>query len=252
MSLTAFEYKIVQPPAELSNFVESFWMLQNRTGKDQPVIILPDGRIDIFFSQSAAEPFHATLSGLDSQPGKTNIAAGTHTFAISFKLLAAEYVLKDSVAPLLNHAKHLPTGYWNISSADLKDFDLFCKKVSQQVKSFVNAEIDNRKIDLFNLIYTSKGEATVKEIADTCHWSSRQINRYFNQWFGMSLKTYCDIIRFRASFPHIHQGKLFPELNFTDQSHFIRQIKKYAGVLPKDLSTNKDDRFIQFSTLTDE
>ncbi|HWV29535.1 MAG TPA: hypothetical protein VN038_07775, partial [Dyadobacter sp.] len=45
------------------------------------------------------------------------------------------------------------------------------------------------------------------------------------------------------------EGRLFPDENYADQSHFIREIKKYAGVVPKELERNKNDRFIQFSTL---
>ncbi len=36
------------------------------------------------------------------------------------------------------------------------------------------------------------------------------MNRYFNQEYGISLKTYCNILRFRASFRHIKEGKLYP------------------------------------------
>jgi AraC-like DNA-binding protein len=91
---------------------------------------------------------------------------------------------------------------------------------------------------------------TVTELSEKVSWSSRQINRYFNQQFGLSLKAYCGILRFRASFPNIKEGKLFPEQNFSDQSHFIKEVRKLAGVSPKELMKNKNDRFIQFSALT--
>ena len=81
------------------------------------------------------------------------------------------------------------------------------------------------------------------------HWSSRQINRYFNQQFGISLKVYCNILRFGASFKHISEGKLFPEQNLTDQNHFIKEIKKYAGVKPKVLSKNKDNQFVNITAI---
>jgi len=81
------------------------------------------------------------------------------------------------------------------------------------------------------------------------YWSSRQINRYFNQQFGISLKAYCNILRFGASFKHISEGKLFPEQNFTDQNHFIKEIKKYAGVTPKELSKNKNERFVNITAI---
>src|SRR6187551_2773962 len=102
---------------------------------------------------------------------------------------------------------------------------------------------------LFDLIYSSNGSLPVKELSDKVFWSSRQINRYFNEQFGISLKAYCNILRFRASFSHIKDGKLFPHENFADQSHFIKEVKKLSGVSPKELKRNQNDRFIQFSTL---
>jgi AraC-like DNA-binding protein len=89
----------------------------------------------------------------------------------------------------------------------------------------------------------------VKELSEKVYWSSRQINRYFNQQFGVSLKAYCNILRFSASFKHISEGKLFPGQNFTDQNHFIKETKKYAGVTPKELSKNKNDRFIDITAI---
>ncbi len=213
---------------------------------------MPDGRIDLFFSKTATEPFHIVLLGLESHPSNVVIAPQTLTFAVSFKLLGAEYVLKHSVASLLNGGMRLPDDFWGISSADLDDFDAWCDRISEKIKTLPTKEPDPRKLALFGLIYDSHGDLTVHEMADKVHWSSRQINRYFNQWFGLSLKTYCNILRFRASLGQIKAGKFFPEQNFADQAHFIRTVKKYAGVAPKELNKNKNDRFIQFSALPKE
>jgi|GEM_PF-3923390 len=68
----------------------------------------------------------------------------------------------------------------------------------------------NRNQKLSNLIYTTNGSLTVKAYSEEVFWSSRQINRYFNQTFGLSLKAYCNILRFRASFQQIKEGKLLP------------------------------------------
>jgi AraC-like DNA-binding protein len=109
--------------------------------------------------------------------------------------------------------------------------------------------MDERKRDLFRLIYASNGEMSVKELSEKVFWTSRQINRYFNRQLGLSLKAYCNILRFRTSVEHIAKGKLFPELDFADQTHFIREIKKFSGVAPKELSKNKNDRFVLLSVL---
>src|SRR5690606_27153327 len=114
-------------------------------------------------------------------------------------------------------------------------------KVAVTMHSLIKPGIDGRKQKLFNLVYASNGSLTVNELADSVGWSNRQINRYFNQQFGISLKAYCNILRFRASLLQIRDGKLFPEQNFSDQTHFIKEIKKFSGVVPKQLFKNQND-----------
>jgi AraC-like DNA-binding protein len=249
MEIDKIEYKVIKPNPLLSPFVESFWILVNKSDDVQEMIILPDGRVDVFFSYSNTDAYHVSLMGLETHAEQVSFAPRTLIFAVSFKLLAIEYLLHMSIAEYIGYGCTLPAGLWGISKEDLDDFDAFCEKVSGKLKTLIPADIDARKMQLFEMIYSSNGTTPVHELSEKVYWSSRQINRYFNQWFGISLKHYCDILRFRASFQHIKEGKLFPEEAFTDQSHFIKNVKKYAGVIPKELSKNKNDRFIQFSTL---
>jgi len=250
MALADLIYKTAVPSKTLSPYVESFWMLSNPTDETKEVIVLPDGRVDVFFSYSLEETFNCSLAGLGSEPSQGTIAPQSVMFAVSFKLLAVEYLLNTSIAPYANLVDQLPEDFWNIKPADLNDFGVFSDKLSAKLESLlVHQEIDPRKQKLFELIYATQGAMSVHELADTVGWSSRQINRYFNQWFGLSLKTYCNILRYRASFTEIKEGKLFSAQNFADQAHFIKDVKKFSGVTPKELSKNKNDRFIQFSTL---
>ncbi|MFT3982145.1 MAG: AraC family transcriptional regulator [Ferruginibacter sp.] len=242
-----FAYTYRYPSKDLSPFVESFWMLENDSDNSPEVIVLPDGRMDLFFSRSAAEPFHVTWMGIGTLPDKTIVQPRSVMFAISCKLPAAEYIFRNSIR--INEARPMPADFWGFNDRDLADFAAFCEKASASMRLLLPAQADNRKLELFELIYASNGSLTVKELSEKVYWSSRQINRYFTQQFGISLKAYCSILRFRASFSHISEGKLFPQENFADQSHFIKEVKKLSGVVPGDLSKNKDGRFIQFSTL---
>lgn len=245
-------YRSEQPNTSLSDFIESFWMLDNPSG-DKEVILLPDGRIDILFSQSAKDPFHIVLLGISTHPEQIILAEKTKIFAVSFNVLAAEYILHESVSDLIDGAKNLPSDFWGFSIVDFNDFEKFCQKASEKIQEqLLIQKIDERKRKLFQLIYSSKGAFSVKELSEKVIWSERQINRYFNKQVGISLKSYCGILRFRASFEHIKEGKLFPQQNFSDQPHFIKEIKKLSGFLPKELSQNKNDRFIQFSVLPEK
>src|ERR1700755_3450558 len=117
------EYKVIKPSPGLSDFVESFWMLTNHSKEKKEVVIVPDGRFDIFFSKSATEPYHVTLSGLATEPSQSSLEPQSTIFAISFNLLAAEYLLHNSISSLLNVVHELPVDFWEMSSNDLKDFD---------------------------------------------------------------------------------------------------------------------------------
>jgi AraC-like DNA-binding protein len=157
-----------------------------------------------------------------------------------------EYVLHQSIADILNTGRILPNDFWGLTADDLNDFDMFCNKATSKILSLLPTEIDERKRILFESIFASNGEISVKELSEKLFWNERQINQYFNQQFGVSLKAYCNILRFQASLSHIKEGKLYPQLNYYDQSHFIKEIKKFSGVSPKELFKNQNDRFLQF------
>jgi AraC-like DNA-binding protein len=237
------------PDHSISHFVHSFWMLENKTGKDIPSTVLPNGMVDITLLKMNSQKEELLVRGIETLPRQVTIMAGTTIFTIGLKLLAVEYLLGDSIKNVLNEGRTLTNDLWKFEQSDFNNFENFCNKSTQKIKTISTESIDSRKLKLFELIYSSNGSITVKELSEKVYWSSRQINRYFNQQFGISLKAYCNILRFGASFKHISEGQLFPEESFTDQNHFIKQIRKYAGVTPKELSKNKDDQFIDMVSI---
>ncbi len=239
--------KYVLPDPAISHFVHSFWMLENKTGKDIPSTILPNAMVDLTMRKKNSTTWEMFVRGLDTEPSSVVIAKGEKIFTISLKLLAVEYLLDGSVKDVLNLGREVTDEFWKFGEQDLRSLNRFRNKATQKIKTLSPKDIDNRKKKLFDIIYSSNGAMPVKELSKEVYWSSRQINRYFNQQFGISLKTYCNILRFSASFKHISEGKLFPEQNFTDQNHFIKETRKYSGVTPKELSKNKNDRFIDIT-----
>jgi AraC-like DNA-binding protein len=243
------QYKKNLPDESITDFVECFWMVDNSTGVEKEVIVMPDANFDLVFSKDKGEPFQIYLLGLGTLYDKRNIEANTKMFFISFKLLAAEYIFQRSIAHLLNEFQLLSNDYLGFEENDLDDFDSFCVKANRIIKELIPKTIDSRKQKLFELIYTSNGEMSIKEFSEKTFWESRQINRYFTKYFGISLKVYCGFLRFRVSFDQIKKGELYPELNFSDQAHFSREVKKLSGVNPRELSRNENDRFIQVSAI---
>jgi len=237
-------FQLIEPDKALVDFVYCFSSLQNFSIQREAVII-PNGRIDLIFSRTEDNLLQIALLGLETKPKYTSQEV-TNLYSVSFNPLAVEYLLGEFVAEIINKGKLLPDNFWDFNIEDLDNFTSFCEKISAKIYSLLPKEIDERKKKLFELIFSANGEVSIQELADKVFWSQRQINRYFNQQFGLSVKAYCKILRFQASLPHIKKGQLNPQLNFTDQSHFIKEVKQFSGVSPKELYRNKNDRFLQF------
>lgn len=243
-----FAIKSALPDNSISQFVHSFWMVENTSGEDISSIVLPNGMVDMIVMKTHKN-WSMLIRGIDTMPKRVTIAAGTKMASIGFKLLAVEYLFKEPIKDVLNEEKDLSNDFWQFEENDLKNLEAFCNKATQKIKTIPVESIDNRKQKLFQLIYDSHGSMPVKALSENVFWSCRQINRYFNEQFGISLKAYCNILRFGESIKHLSEGKLFPEHDFTDQNHFIKEIKKYAGVTPKVLSKNQDEQFINITAI---
>jgi AraC-like DNA-binding protein len=245
MESPKLDFKPITPDQALYDFVYAYSSLQQLAGFKDGVIV-PNGRIDLIFSQTTPDKLQIVLMGLETEPKPIPEQPVNGFFAISLNPLAVEYLLRQPVADLLNRGVYLPADFWGFHAADLVDFETFCSRATQLLTARLPVDTDSRKRSLFQLIFAANGEIAVQTLSKAIGWSERQINRYFNQQLGLSLKAYCSILRFQASLPHIRDGALYPQLNFTDQSHFIKEIKKHAGVSPKELFRNQNDRFLQF------
>ncbi|WP_289663955.1 helix-turn-helix domain-containing protein [Flavobacterium panacagri] len=241
-------YKEIKPTEILSNFVQSFWYYETSETAINHTI-LPDGYFDLIAEFENQALSKVKLTGIWTTPKDIQIPKNTTFFAIRFKLLALEYFFKTEIKSILDTTQNLPLSFWNIDSFAFDEFEKFATVVSENLNfkiSRFNA-IDNRKLKLFDFVYQHQVK-TVSEISTQIFWSSRQINRYFNSQFGIPLKEFLKIIRCNAAYQEISNGNLKPQIDFFDQAHFIKEIKKYTGATPKELHKNKNDRFLQLST----
>jgi len=244
-----FNFTSESPGGALAEFVERIGVFGNPADAPREIVVLPDGRIDLFFWRNDDGGFDVILLGLETEAEQRSVPPHTLVYTISFTPLGLEYLVRIPVAGFLNSGIQLDAGFWDFAGADFADFDAFYKKALHALTQRLPAETDLRKSRLFDLIYAANGEISVATLAAQVGWGSRQINRYFTHYFGLPLKVYCNILRFRASLKFIARGKLFPDLDFSDQNHFIKEIKKFSGVVPKELSKNENDRFVLLSLL---
>jgi transcriptional regulator GlxA family with amidase domain len=93
------------------------------------------------------------------------------------------------------------------------------------------------------MLHHQKGQFRVAELAEYCNLSARQLQRRFQDVVGVSPKILARTIRFdeirrRLMFnPDANLTDLAYEFGFTDQAHFIRDFKEFAGKTPGEFAS---------------
>lgn len=247
-------YKEFQPDKLLTDFVKNYWWFDNSTNKQMNFTILPDGCFDLIVSFDNYKQEEISLTGLWTKQVEVSIEPNRQLFGIRYKLLAVDYILQQNISAFYDSEQIKESDFWQLDKTSFTDLESVTKKLNKIMLSILGSQkgIDSRKQKLFNLLYQTNGEQTVEQYSQKVFWTSRQINRYFKDRFGIPLKSYCNILKCYASFKHIKKGLLYPRQNYFDQSHFIKDLKKYTGNNPTELFENKNDRFLQLSTMTEK
>lgn len=95
------------------------------------------------------------------------------------------------------------------------------------------------------IIFDHKGMIAVNELARNLNLTERTLRRKFNDCIGISPKKFSKIVQFQTSLMQISKGDFSKltdvvyENGYADQSHFIRNIKKFTGKNPLQLKKPK-------------
>lgn len=226
---------------------------------DDMKLVVPNGNLKLTVSYQngivaaingktfASKEHDITLTGLIDVPVilDADEDVATETIGIEFSPQGAyrffHFTLNDiqnqiySLSDLLsNTGKQLVEEINNTTSAQQK------VNVLQQ---FLLKQLSLQKEDLIfeyciEKITASKGRITIKELEKKTGYSSRWLNIKFNDKLGVSPKNFSSIIRFKHYYEGFISGneKLFWKNDFYelyyDQSHFIKDFKRFTGLPP--------------------
>jgi AraC-like DNA-binding protein len=98
---------------------------------------------------------------------------------------------------------------------------------------------------IIDMVYRCGGQVSVEELSLACHVSNRTMERLFKEHVGIPPKEFMRIVRFQEVLKRLRQaGKVSEEsllrvafeLGYYDHAHLTNEFKKYAGILPSELS----------------
>jgi AraC-like DNA-binding protein len=123
-------------------------------------------------------------------------------------------------------------GHYEEASASLQDFLI--------QKALARAYDPMLVRTAAKLLYHTRGQCRIEELADYCHASVRQLQRTFQRVVGVSPKFFARTLRFEQAQrrlmvdPETDLTGLAQECGYFDQAHFIKEFRAFTGKTPSD------------------
>lgn len=114
--------------------------------------------------------------------------------------------------------------------------------LSQITSSSSNTAYQIERIDAAIRQICAVPQISVTELSSIASLSKKQFERLFNSFVGINPKEYARIVRFQKALKQmqhysdeINQAQIAYASGYADQSHFIREFKKFSGYTPMSL-----------------
>lgn len=238
--------------AELTKYIRCFWgsekpYLQKEKGADVTIVI-PDTCVDIIYNIDYTEnTITGGFCGINDASfwdyGNKKSGHLVSVFAIRFFAWGAYAFSEDSMKDTINSHQEVQTRfYWldkilrqqlfEVSSleerGDIVEELLLGRLFQAKYNNVINSAVGE--------IILRRGTLGVAELADECFVSSRQLERLFHEYIGITPKKLSSIVRYQCLWneiltnPGLHILDAVCKYGFTDQSHLIREFKRYHAM----------------------
>ncbi len=253
------EYIDIHP--QLKNYIEKIWFFEaeNRLTDDAMKLIVPNGLLKLVIPvrnglfgklegcQHTAKEQELTLIGICDLPSTVDAQFDTcfATIGVEFSPLGAYRFFKLKLSELRNKIYPLTNLLGNVAytlEQQLKEADRTTEKINIVQRFLIGLYTLTGQDLIFdycvsNIVY-SKGTISVRELEKTTGYSARWLQMKFDEKLGMSPKSLCTLHRFHSCYQHIVTEPTLVNCNkimfdgYYDQSHFIKDFKRYTGMSP--------------------
>ncbi|WP_294379116.1 helix-turn-helix transcriptional regulator [uncultured Clostridium sp.] len=237
-------YQAIDP--SIYYFYEIFPLEENMLS----IPILPDGCIDIVF--------------IINDNSINSFIIGTGTKLTGFDILKKHYIFG---------VRFSPSGFrdfFNINAKEIRDMQvdfvplckninelydhIFCADSLQDKASIFYSHLQRKKSQkvekkalldycIFQIINKNE-EISINKLSEETLYSTRYIEKLFNETIGLSPKSFLDIYRIQnvicsiQNVPEINLLKVACEYGYTDQSHMNKHFKKYLSITANKIKNN--------------
>lgn len=255
-------FQAIEFQQELSKHVDSAFYLGSYNPEHKIERLIPDGTISLVIELDNKERFiydnssyevaqscrHSWISGMHSKYISISALPNTELVAIRFKPGGFYPFINSSVYKLCNRVISA-SEYFPDSIDELRASIIHQKKVKDKLNLvwewlsdiYKNADSINRSIHNACLkIVANPTLNTLHQIKCDIKYSEKQFIHHFKIQVGITPKIFQRIIRFNQILPKLQEEEkiewvqISEECGYFDQSHFIRDFKRFSGFNPSE------------------
>ncbi|MBU3875434.1 helix-turn-helix domain-containing protein [Faecalicatena sp. AGMB00832] len=234
-NLTYHEYCI----GDLQDYIMCIWHITSKQRLVKPVFntVLPDGCIDLLIDLNT---HMMVFTGFSKNTETVSLEGSINLMGIRFKPGAVYSLFHVKGDTVMDHT---------VAFSDIeKKYDLSAvfhtTDIWEQIeilKNYLRFHISNADdisfIRFVDDLYYNPTNQCVRDIGKTLGYESRQLQRVFLKHYGISPKVLLNILRLHKCVTllfdkSISLQDIAVESGFYDQAHFIKEIKRYTGILP--------------------
>lgn len=214
-----------------------------KTSKEAKLTMaVPDGCVDILFDCHPQFPT-ARICGTTLEARDAYLSEERLYFGVRFNagkipdfLDACADEIPNNEFNFLDAAPQGKTLFSRIVEA--KDFTSKIILFQQYYSRYLTRKNSAVTQSVIQSIHTAAGNIRIDQLAILTGYSCRTIQRQFKQEIGLSPKTFSRIVRCQSALNRIHEGGISScgdisyDLGFSDQSHFLREFKRFTSTTP--------------------
>ncbi|WP_413501536.1 helix-turn-helix domain-containing protein [Psychrobacter maritimus] len=220
------------------------------------VNVVPDGSIDIIFKLHDDKP-EAWICGSSRKLCNTLIERGCFYFGVRYQIGVMPTFLPLKPKDIIDQSIPLCIVYALAELLIEKISD--CNDFEQKIRTFSQVCSKQQFLQhkpelsqtLIKLMLYHRGNISISELSHHSGYSARTISNSFNDYYGMSPKALNMTFRYQQSLKYLMEKKyerltdLAACIGYSDQSHFLRQFKRYNGQGPKEFQSTLRKNLIQ-------
>ncbi|WP_462255200.1 AraC family transcriptional regulator [Ferruginibacter sp.] len=234
------------PHLQLEPYIYCYWELKTNQTLKEPFNykVVADGCIDIFFELN--NPQENFVMGFCKKYTAFPLNNSFHYIGVRFLPTMFPQIFNINASALSNRFEHLKIVVPETASfiADNFEAQLNIKEIKALFDNYflelittIQFNNDTRLYESINIILANFGVLNIETDLDT-GISPRQLRRLFQFYVGDTAKTFSKVVRFqnilraKPSTQSLRENKLFFDVGYYDQAHFIKEFKNFYGVTP--------------------